>query len=450
MHVIRAAIPLFFLCILLELLWSQRAGRRMFRLNDSLSDLSCGVLSQMVGIFDKALTIGAFIWVAEHLRMQRALPFVSEWPNRSVVLGGADGAPWEIDAAALAAWVIAFVLVDLCYYWSHRMSHEVNVLWAGHVVHHQSEEFNLAVALRQASIGKAMTWVFYLPLALIGMPWQLFVVSHGINLIYQFIIHTRAVGKMGRLTEWVLNTPSHHRVHHGVNPKYQDKNYAGVFILFDRWFGTYQGEEEEPVYGITKPLRSWNPLWANLHVFVQMARDVRRTPAWGDRLRIVFGRPGWRPAALGGPELPPEVSTQTFEKFDPPRPRAAGGLWLRAVLGGDRGGVGDPAGRDAGDRRRLGRRGLLRGGRPGRGRGGLRAGAVGPSARDGAAGGAGVRLRGPRPYRTGAGDPPLGRRGLRPGLAGGALAVSCGPDRGRARADHVRRGPRLPLPQTAR
>ena len=320
MHVIRAAIPLFFLCILLELLWSQRAGRRMFRLNDSLSDLSCGVLSQMVGIFDKALTIGAFIWVAEHLRMQRALPFVSEWPNRSVVLGGADGAPWEIDAAALAAWVIAFVLVDLCYYWSHRMSHEVNVLWAGHVVHHQSEEFNLAVALRQASIGKAMTWVFYLPLALIGMPWQLFVVSHGINLIYQFIIHTRAVGKMGRLTEWVLNTPSHHRVHHGVNPKYQDKNYAGVFILFDRWFGTYQGEEEEPVYGITKPLRSWNPLWANLHVFVQMARDVRRTPAWGDRLRIVFGRPGWRPAALGGPELPPEVSAQTFEKFDPPVP----------------------------------------------------------------------------------------------------------------------------------
>ena len=320
MHVIQAAIPLFFLCIVLELLWSQRTGRRISRLNDALSDLSCGVLSQMVGIFDKALTLGAFIWVAEHLRVQRTFAFVAEWPYRPIFGGGEAAAPWAVDGAALAAWVAAFILVDFCYYWSHRMSHEVNVLWAGHVVHHQSEEYNLSVALRQASIGKMLTWVFYLPLALIGMPWQLFVVSQGLNLIYQFIIHTRAVGQMGRLTEWVLNTPSHHRVHHGVNPKYQDKNYGGVFIVFDRWFGTFQGEEEEPVYGITKPLRSWNPLWANLHVFVQMARDVRRTPGWGDRLRIVFGRPGWRPAALGGPERPPEVSAETFEKFDPPVP----------------------------------------------------------------------------------------------------------------------------------
>ena len=322
MGVIQAAIPIFFVCIALELLWSQRAGRRISRLNDALSDLSCGVLSQLVGIFDKVLTLGAFIWVAEHLRLQRILPGLPEWPHRPVFLGGDAAAPWGVDTAALVAWASAFVLVDFCYYWSHRLSHEVNLLWAGHVVHHQSEEYNLSVALRQASIGKAMTWVFYLPLALIGMPWQLFAVSHGLNLIYQFLIHTRAVGTMGRLTEWVLNTPSHHRVHHGVNPKYQDKNYAGVFILFDRWFGTFQVEEEEPVYGITKPLRSWNPLWANLHVFVQMARDIRQTPAWRDRWRIVFGRPGWRPAALGGPERPPEVSTATFEKFDPPVPGA--------------------------------------------------------------------------------------------------------------------------------
>ncbi|MFM8909309.1 MAG: sterol desaturase family protein [Gemmatimonadota bacterium] len=320
MHVIQAAIPLFFLCIVLELLWSQCTGRRIARLNDALSDLSCGVLSQLAGIFDKALTLGAFIWVQDHFRLQRAFAVVAEWPNRSIFLRGEGAPPWAVDGAALGAWVAAFVLVDFCYYWSHRMSHEVNVLWAGHVVHHQSEEYNLSVALRQASIGKAMTWVFYLPLALIGMPWQLFVVGHGLNLIYQFIIHTRAVGTMGRLTEWVLNTPSHHRVHHGVNPKYQDKNYGGVFIVFDRWFGTFQREEEEPVYGITKPLRSWNPLWANLHVFVQMARDIRRTPAWGDRLRSVFGRPGGRPAALGGPERPPEVSRETFEKFDPPVP----------------------------------------------------------------------------------------------------------------------------------
>ncbi len=320
MHVIQGAIPLFFACILLELLWSQWTGRRISRLNDALSDLSCGVLSQLVGIFDKALTLGAFIWVGKHLRLQQLGGFLPEWPNRPAVLAGDGPLPWTVDGPALLAWGVAFVLVDFCYYWSHRMSHEVNLLWAGHVVHHQSEEYNLSVALRQASIGKAMTWVFYLPLALIGMPWQLFVVCHGLNLIYQFIIHTRAVGQMGRVTEWVLNTPSHHRVHHGVNPQYQDRNYGGVFIVFDRWFGTFEREDEAPVYGITKPLRSWNPLWANLHVFVQMVRDMRRTPGWRDRLRIVFGRPGWRPAALGGPDRPLPVSPETFEKFDPPVP----------------------------------------------------------------------------------------------------------------------------------
>jgi hypothetical protein len=144
----------------------------------------------------------------------------------------------------------------------------------------------------------------------------MFVAANALNLVYQFWIHTRAIGRMGRLAESVLNTPSHHRVHHGVNPKYQDKNYAGVFIVFDRWFGTFQIEEEEPVYGITKPLQSWNPLWANVHVFVQIAKDAWRAPRWADKVRIVFGRPGWRPAELGEVERPREVSAETFEKYD--------------------------------------------------------------------------------------------------------------------------------------
>jgi hypothetical protein len=148
----------------------------------------------------------------------------------------------------------------------------------------------------------------------------MFVACNALNLVYQFWIHTRAVGRLGRLAESVLNTPSHHRVHHGANPKYQDRNYAGVYIVWDRWFDTFQVEEEEPVYGITKPLRSWNPLWANVHVFVQVAKDAWRARHWRDRLRIVFGRPGWRPAELGETEVPREVSTKTFVKYDPPVP----------------------------------------------------------------------------------------------------------------------------------
>lgn len=320
MGIIQASIPLFFLLIGLELLWSWRTGARVLRLNDSLSDLSCGILSQLAGIFTKLFTIGIFIWVAEHWAVQRFVAAVPDWPERAPFLAAATFPWFTVDAAALASWSVVFVLVDLCYYFSHRYAHEINILWAGHVVHHSSEEYNLPVALRQSALHGLMSWVFYVPLALLGVPWRMFVACNAINLVYQFWIHTRAVGTMGRLTEWVMNTPSHHRVHHGVNPKYQDKNYAGVFIVFDRLFGTFVQEEDEPVYGITKPLKSWNPLWANVHVFVQIAKDAWRAERWRDKLRLVFGRPGWRPAELGEIERPREVDAATFEKFDPPVP----------------------------------------------------------------------------------------------------------------------------------
>ncbi len=319
MSIIQASIPLFFLLIGAELLWSRVTGRRVLRLNDSLSDLSCGILSQLSGVFTKLLSVGIFIWVGERWAVQRWAPLVPAWPERAPFeVGGSLG--FSVDLPALLSWGVVFVLVDFAYYWSHRYAHEVNLLWAGHVVHHSSEEYNLPVALRQSALHGLMSWVFYIPLAFIGVPWRMFVACNALNLIYQFWIHTRAVGRLSPLGELVLNTPSHHRVHHGVNPKYQDKNYAGVFIVFDRWFGTFQVEEEEPVYGITKPLKSWNPLWANVHVFVQIARDAWRASRWQDKLRIVFGRPGWRPAELGEIERPREVSTETFQKYDPPVP----------------------------------------------------------------------------------------------------------------------------------
>ena len=320
MGIIQASIPLFFLLIALELFWSRVTGRRVVRLNDALSDLSCGILSQLAGVFTKLFTIGIYIWVAERFALQVFTSAVPAWPERMPFIGAA-GFPWfGVDGSALTSWSVVFVLVDLCYYFSHRYAHEINLLWAGHVVHHSSEEYNLPVALRQSALHGLMSWVFYIPLALVGVPWRMFVACNAINLVYQFWIHTRAVGRMGRIAESVLNTPSHHRVHHGVNPKYQDKNYAGVFIVFDRWFGTFVQEADEPVYGITKPLRSWNPLWANVHLFVQIAKDAWRARRWSEKLRIVFGRPGWRPPELGATERPHEVSVETFERYDPPVP----------------------------------------------------------------------------------------------------------------------------------
>ena len=327
MSIIQAAIPLYFLLIALELVWSHRTGRPISRLNDAVADISCGVLSQMAGIFDKAITLGVYVWVVGHASLQHWLPAIPAWPDRSA---WSDVAPLGIDWAALASWVVTFVLVDCCYYWSHRMGHEVNLLWAGHVVHHQSEEYNLSVALRQATIGKLFTWMFYLPLALIGVPWRLFVACYGVNLVYQFVLHTRAVGKLARPVEAVMNTPSHHRVHHGVNAKYQDRNYAGVFIVFDKLFGTYQVEDDaEPVvYGTTKPLNTWNPVAANLQVFRYLWQDWQRVSRWSDKLRLLFGRPGWRPPELGGPIPPPVVSVETYVKFDPPVPRVLAGYGM--------------------------------------------------------------------------------------------------------------------------
>ena len=320
MDIIEASIPLFFALIAIELGVARATHRPYYRLNDSIADLSCGVLSQLSGVFLALLTYGMFYWISTHWAIQRFLP-VPAWPEGNAFAARA-GFPWfAVHWPQLASWTAVFLLVDLCYYWLHRLSHEVNILWAGHVVHHSSEEYNLTVALRQSSLHGLFTWIFYMPLALLGVPWVMFIVSHGLNLIYQFWIHTREIGHLGAL-EWLLNTPSHHRVHHGVNPKYQDRNYAGVLITWDRLFGSFTPEEEEPVYGITKPLATWNPVWANVHVFVEIFRNVGRTRRWQDKLKVVFGPPSWLPPDIGRPIVAPEVSTATFHKYDPEVPTA--------------------------------------------------------------------------------------------------------------------------------
>lgn len=321
MSVILYSIPFFFLFMGAEVAVQWWTGRRLHRFNDSIADLSCGILSQLSGLATRFLSVGIFVVISQRWPVQAwtALP---AWPRGNPFVAGGGWPGFDIDVPRLLSWTAVFTLVDLAYYWSHRLSHEINVLWAGHVVHHSSEEYNLAVALRQSSLHGLFTWVFYTPLAFLGVPWEMFVTCYSLNLVYQFWIHTRAVGSMGRWTEWILNTPSHHRVHHGVNPRYQDRNYAGVFIVWDRLFGTFQPEEEEPVYGITSPLRSWNPLWANLHVFWDIARRVARARSWRERWMYVFGPPGWRPEEDGGRVRSVEVDRATFREFDPPVPPA--------------------------------------------------------------------------------------------------------------------------------
>ncbi|MBF7730125.1 sterol desaturase family protein [Pseudomonas sp. N040] len=295
MNYVLYAIPFFFLLIGLELLADRWRGISTYRWSDSINSLSAGVLSQASGLLVKGLGLIVYLLIWEHIAL------------------------FELSTDALWVWVFAFFFYDFCYYWAHRLGHERNVLWAAHVVHHQSEDYNLTTALRQTSTGFIFGWIFYLPMALVGIPPVVLITVGALNLLYQFWVHTRHVPKLGWL-EWIFITPSNHRVHHAQNPIYMDRNYGGVFIIWDRLLGTFQEElDEEPVvFGVTTPLASWNPLWANLHFYVQLWRDAVHASSWWDKLRIWFMPTGWRPADVAAryPMVKPELSQ--FVKFDVP------------------------------------------------------------------------------------------------------------------------------------
>ena len=295
MNYVVLAVPVFFLLIGLELVITRIQEKDYYTLTDSVADLGCGLVSQLVEVALKTSLFAGYLFLYAHARL------------------------FEIPTHSLAAWAGCLLGVDFLYYWFHRKSHEVNAFWAAHVVHHQSEEYNLAVALRQGAFQGAFSWVFYLPLAVIGFPPLMFLAVSSIDTLYQFWIHTRAIGKLGPL-EWILNTPSNHRVHHGRNPKYIDRNHAGMLIIWDRMFGTYVPEQEEPVYGITTPLQSWNPVWANLHYWVDLFGKARGAARPVDKVRLFLARPGWHPEDLGGFQAAPEVDPERAEKFSTPAP----------------------------------------------------------------------------------------------------------------------------------
>ena len=289
MNYVEIAIPFFILAMALEYLYGRVVKRQTYRLNDTLNSLAVGVLSRLVDVLKLSVS--------------------------AMVLGGfaqALGVPqWSMDSAW--QWIVAFVAYDFCYYWKHRCGHEWRIMWASHIAHHQSEEFNLSTALRQSGTDY-IGFVFYLPLYFAGMPPAAIITVGSLNLIYQFWVHTEHIRRLGPL-DYILVTPSNHRVHHARNERYLDKNYGGVFILWDRMFGTFQDELETDrcVYGITKGLKSWNPLWANLHFWAETMTLAWRTRSWSDRLKIWFKPPAWHPR-----DVEPAHVEPPREKFDPP------------------------------------------------------------------------------------------------------------------------------------
>ena len=296
---IALAVPFFFLFIGLEVWLARRRKAEVYRLNDAVSNLSAGVFQQISLVFFKAGLLVVYTLAWEKLRLF-TLPASSPW-----------------------TWVIAFVAVDFVYYWWHRASHEINFFWAAHVVHHSSEEYNLAVALRQGVATPVTYLPFHLPLALLGVPPLVAASVDAFNTLYQFWIHTRLVGKLGPFEKWI-NTPALHRVHHAVNPRYLDKNYGGTFMIWDRLFGTYEPETEEPVYGLVKPLGSLEPLTAQLHYLGEMWQRAKQTPRLADKLLVLVKGPPWTPPGMTPFPPAPQVTPATFVKHDPPLAAALG------------------------------------------------------------------------------------------------------------------------------
>lgn len=281
------AVPFFLAFIGLEYLVSKRQGKTYFRFNDSVTNLSIGILERLLDVF----TVGIFYFVYEYLYKRFGI--------------------FDIKPSVLL-WVALLFCTDFIWYWYHRLAHEVSIFWCAHVVHHQSEEFNYTVSARITVFQAFIRTGFWAVLPVLGFPPAMITSMLLVHGLYPFFIHTRTIGKLGIL-EYILVTPSHHRVHHASNPQYLDKNYGDVFIIWDKLFGTFVKETDEPVYGLTKPLESNSFLWQHFHFILEMLYTVRRTTGWKNRLRVVFGKPDYvDPAARG--ELERIYLVQSKEK----------------------------------------------------------------------------------------------------------------------------------------
>ncbi len=259
------AIPLFAVFIAIEAYAMIRENRELYDRKDTWNNIFIGFVSVAFGALFALATSTVYVWASSITPVQMPM---NEW--------------W--------AWVVLVFVDDFAYYWFHRVSHESRFFWNFHVVHHSSNQYNLSVAVRQSWFSGIAHWIFYVPVAFLGFPFWAFVTVHGLNLIYQFWIHTKFIGKLGWF-ETIFNTPSHHRVHHGVNDRYLDKNYAGIFIIWDKLFGTFVEEQEEVRYGIIKPINSYNPLWVNTHAWFETFEAMHFRKTLLGKIRGVFSSP---------------------------------------------------------------------------------------------------------------------------------------------------------------
>ncbi|XP_060223220.1 alkylglycerol monooxygenase isoform X1 [Meriones unguiculatus] len=291
---VKKATPLFISLILLELVvsWIAR-GKPPGRLDGALTSMSAGVVSRLPSLFFRSLEVTSYIYIWENYRLSE-LPWDSPW-----------------------TWYLTFLGVDFGYYWFHRMAHEINILWAAHQAHHSSEDYNLCTALRQSVLQQYSSWIFYCPLALF-IPPSVFAVHIQFNLLYQFWIHTEVIRSLGPL-ELVLNTPSHHRVHHGRNRYCIDKNYAGTLIIWDRIFGTFEAEKEQVIYGLTHPIDTFEPFKVQFHHLFYIWTTFWATPGFCHKFSVLFKGPGWSPGKprLGLSEDIPEVTGQEVPLSSP-------------------------------------------------------------------------------------------------------------------------------------
>ena len=286
---VKFAMIFFMVLIAIEWLAGKILKKSIYDSMDTISSISSGMTNNIKSILKLSVVIISYQWMYNNLAI---FDIGSSWP----------------------VYVIGFIGIDFAYYWTHRWNHEYNILWNKHIVHHSSEEYNLACALRQSISDVFKIYFFlYLPLAIIGVPPKVISILLPLHLFAQFWYHTRLIGKMGFL-EKIIVTPSHHRVHHAINEKYIDKNYASIFIFWDFMFGTFQEElsEEPPVYGIKKPARTWNPIIINFMHLIQLFKDAFRTKKWSNKLKIWFMPTGWRPDDIKV-EFPLEIIEKPYE-----------------------------------------------------------------------------------------------------------------------------------------
>ncbi len=308
--ILLVAMPVFLALVLLERLYGWWIGRDTYRDMDMISSLSSGLTNVVKDVLGLSVSILAYSWLVERVAIYRI-----------------ESTFW--------VYAIAFVAIDFSGYWTHRLSHEINILWNKHAIHHSSEDFNLACALRQSvSHFVNLFTIFLLPAALLGVPSEVIAVIGPLHLFAQFWYHTQYIGKMGWL-EYLIVTPSHHRVHHALNPEYVDKNHGQIFIIWDKLFGTFQEElpDAPPVYGITRPARTWNPIKINFQHLVLLTQDAWYAQSWRDKARIWVMPTGWRPADVAE-KYPVDKITdyRIYERYAPPTSRGLS-LWAYVSLG---------------------------------------------------------------------------------------------------------------------